>query len=303
MENRICLLWGKHGRMEQGQKMREHYHSCFQLYYILAGAPTYRVADLVFTAQSGSYFVIPASVPHSMDALDSRGADSYEFKLLIHDPFIAEHFLAPSLPMTDSGVIGKLLKYVIENWTSPAAQNVADIENILLTTLLSFFVDQLDYQERDSRFVFTSDYDKLTKDALIYIESHYHRAFSLDQLAAALNYNKNYLSSVFRKNTGYAVIDYVNLLRIRNAIIHIYFYDQDVSSTCECVGFNDISYFSRTFKRFTGVCPRRFKTALHSLLAAEPEKRSLLEKILNYQICSIDEAFEALRRLSAFCSE
>lgn len=302
MSNCIELLWGNMEKMKIGQQMKEHRHTCFQLYYIVSGNPEYIVSGSLLHTQAGAYFVVPEMAPHSMLTLTDSDLTCYEFKFLINDPALAQRFQALRPPMTDTGVVRKLLRYVSKNWNSTADEIKADIECILTTILMSFFVDELRYTERDSRFVTTHTYNKTTKDILIYAEKHYPHEFSLDHLAAALNYNKNYLSSVFKKNTGYTIIDYVNMLRIRHSVIIFVYYGQDVYSTCECVGFHDISYFSRMFKSLTGVSPRAFKKALAASDPKNGDKHHLLDPITDFQLCPMDMTFQALRNIEAFCN-
>lgn len=302
MGNRIELLWGTVAKLKIGQQMKEHRHSCFQLYYILSGRPVYVVSGTQVAAHAGTYFIVPEQAAHSMLPLEGEDLVCYEFKLLINDPALAQQFQTLRTPITDSGVVKKLLRYVVKSWNSKTEQNTTDIDCILTTILMSFFVDQLNYVKRDSRFVSTQDYNQITRDVLLYIEQYYPEPFSSERMAQALNYNKNYLSSMFKKNTGYTIVDYLNMIRIRNAAIIFAYYEQDVSSTCECVGFRDISHFSRTFKAFTGVSPRSFKKALTDPSPERESKRPLLDCVLNFQIRTMDECFSSLQSIAQFCS-
>ena len=301
MSRRITLLWCNGARMQQGQSMLPHSHTCIQLYYVLSGSPVFHIADLSFTAAAGSYFYVPRSAVHSMEALSAEGSTLYEFKIIVDDPLLEEKLSVPALPLADSGVFRTLLRYVMRNYTVPDEANAANIEGILTAVLLSFLAPQLDYKTHSSRFVTADGYDAITRDVLVYIERHFPHAFSMADLSRKLSYSRNYLSTVFRRNTGYTIIEYLNLLRIRAAVIHFYYYGQDVFSTCESVGFTDLSYFSRTFRKYTGVSPRLFKRALASARAADPAAAALLDPITGYQICSMEEAFSFLARLRDYC--
>ena len=300
MSERVRLLWCNHSRLRPGQFMRPHSHASFQLYYIYSGSPVFHVADRVFTVPGGSYFVVPRFVQHSMDALHKNNEGS-EFKLLIDDPALAARFALPAGPIRDDGTVKRLLDYVLNNWTSPDESNTANIEAILTAVLLTFFAGELDYKASSSRFITTDGYDELTRNILVAVERDYSYPFSMEKLSGELSYSKNYLSTVFRRNTGAAVIDYLNLLRVRGAVIHFYYYGQDVYSTCECVGFSNLSYFSRTFRKYTGISPRRFKKALASPAAAEPLPAAILEPLISYRILPLAELSAALRRLKEFC--
>ncbi len=301
MSQRVTLLWCNRGRMHQGQSMRPHSHSCVQLYYVLDGSPVFHVSDLVFTAPAGSYFYVPRSAVHSLEELGPEGDYVYEFKLVVDDPALAAGLSEPALPLTDSGAIRTLLRYVIHNSTAPDEANVSNIEGILTAVLLTFLAPRLDYKSHNSRFVTTEGYDAITRDILVYLERHFPHPFSMEQMAAELSYSPNYLSTVFRRNTGHTVVEYLNLLRIRSAVIHFFYYGQDVSSTCESVGFTDLSYFSRAFRKYTGVSPRRFKQALASPGASDPAAAALLDPFTSYSVCPMEEAFSSLSGLREFC--
>ena len=300
MSGRVSLLWCNHSRLRPGQFMRPHSHACFQLYYIVSGRPVFRVADEVFDVPDGSYFVVPRLTQHSMDELKNDNEGS-EFKLMINDPVLAERFCAPVPPLRDDGTVRRLLDYVLNNWTSPDEENASNIEAVLTTVLLTFFTDKLNYTASGSRFITAAGYDELTRRILAAIERGYSYPFSMEDLSRELNYSRNYLSTVFKRNTGFAVIDYLNLLRVRGAVIHFYYYGQDVYSTCECVGFTNLSYFSRTFRKYTGTSPRLFKKALAHPSAAGSVPADLLEPIISYRILPLEELAAALGRLKEFC--
>ena len=140
------------------------------------------------------------------------------------------------------------------------------------------------------------DTGAVTKLVLTYIEKHFPYRFSLQTMGQRLNYNKNYLCSVFHKDTGVSIVSYLNFIRIRRAIIFFAFYGQDVYTTCESVGFSNLSHFSRTFRAMVGVPPREFRKAFSQLSQEDAAKYFAGEGILNYRIRSMEEAFSSLSR-------
>lgn len=294
MDSRVELIWVNHGKMEPGQRMQEHVHACYQMYYILEGEATFLVGGRVLQVQEGSCFLVPAMMLHEMYPVQENLVHDYELKLFIKDPFLLTHLQDGPSVISDNGAIARLLTYVVENWNSRDKQNVKDIEYILSTLLLNFFVDKLHYEQKDSAHIFTENYSAVTKSVLVYIEKHYPYHFSLQTMGERLNYNKNYLCSVFRKDTGVSIVEYLNFIRIRRAVIFFAFYGQDVQTACESVGFSNLSHFSRTFKALVGVPPRDFRRAF-SLLGKEDAARYFAdERVLNYQICSMQEAMASL---------
>lgn len=297
MDSRVELIWANQSKLEAGQRMQTHLHACYQLYYILEGTSTFVIGGKTLPVQTGSCFLVPAMMPHEMLPIRENLLHSYELKLFIKDPFLLSQLQDAPLVFTDSGTISKLLTYVVENWNCRDEQNTMDIEYILCTVLLNFFVDKLHYTHNDSAHIHTDNYSAVTKSVLVYIEKYFPYHFSLQTLGMRLNYNKNYLCSVFRRDTGVSIVEYLNFIRIRRAIIFFAFYRQDVYTTCESVGFANLSHFSRTFKSLVGIPPRDFRKAF-SLLEQENAVRYFAdERILNYQICTMQEAMASLHRI------
>lgn len=297
MEKRIKLIWAQQGQMDEGQLMQEHCHGCCQLYYILKGTATFVIDGDVYKVKKGDFFVIPEMTTHKMFALKQEVLHYYEMKVNINDTFLKEHLKKVPKPVHDDGLIEKMLCYVVENWTSHDEQNEKDTEYIMTTLLLNFFIADLHYEHKDSTHILTDGYSDATRAILVYIEKYFSYKFSLETLGKRLNYNKNYLCGIFKKDSGASIVDYLNFIRIRRAIIFFAFYSQDVYTTCESVGFSNLSHFSRTFKALVGVAPRDFKRAFASVSEQETAKYFTNEMILNYQLCTMDEALKSLESI------
>lgn len=87
----------------------------------------------------------------------------------------------------------------------------------------------------------------------------------LKALAGKLNVTPSYLSSLFRKETGMTLTDYVNQQRIAHAqhlLLNTTFPIKSIAQQC---GIADLNYFVRMFKRAAGVTPKVYRdTAAHS---------------------------------------
>ena len=63
---------------------------------------------------------------------------------------------------------------------------------------------------------------------------------------------------IFKEFTGRTPIDYVNQLRIDQACIDLTLHHKNVTEAALDVGFTDVSYFTKLFKRTKGVTPREY---------------------------------------------
>lgn len=116
------------------------------------------------------------------------------------------------------------------------------------------YLDQIDRHTQASLCL-----SKEIAGAVNYIKKNYHHDISLTQLAEIVQISPSYLSSQFKKELGLSFVDYMNKVRIDEAkeiLANTYFKSYEVA---EQVGFSDESYFSRMFKRYTGMRPNEFR--------------------------------------------
>src|ERR1700744_453579 len=78
-------------------------------------------------------------------------------------------------------------------------------------------------------------------------------------LAAQLNLSPRYLSDMLKQETGKTAIELIHIYLINEAKNRLRNDDQRVSEIAYALGFGDLSYFSRLFKRETGMTPNQFK--------------------------------------------
>lgn len=85
------------------------------------------------------------------------------------------------------------------------------------------------------------------------------RSHSLDELAAAAGLSVPHFCQLFRGQTGFTPIDFVNRQRIRAACRLLDTTRETVRSIASEVGFDDPYYFSRCFHRIMGLSPRAYR--------------------------------------------
>lgn len=90
------------------------------------------------------------------------------------------------------------------------------------------------------------------KEAKGYVLENYNQDINLSNVAKVVNMSENYFSSVFKKETGEAFIDFLNRIRIQKAKELVLNHNYKVYEICDMVGYNSVSYFSKMFKKLTG---------------------------------------------------
>lgn len=93
---------------------------------------------------------------------------------------------------------------------------------------------------------------KEIRQAIAYIQAHYAEDISTAALARSLGFSANYLSNLFRGETGCRIKEYVNRVRVEHSKRLLKDTNLKVYEVAERVGFQDSSYFCKVFKEITG---------------------------------------------------
>ncbi len=84
-------------------------------------------------------------------------------------------------------------------------------------------------------------------------------SLTLQKTANDLGLNKSYLSSLFKKETGSTFTNFVNKKRIDHAIFLLNTSDHPVHTIASICGINDMTYFTRIFKKEKGMTPTQYR--------------------------------------------
>lgn len=104
------------------------------------------------------------------------------------------------------------------------------------------------------------DKSKYVLQALRYISAHYaDEDISITAIAQHLQVSEGHLSHVFKKETGYTVINYLTQYRIHRAMELLRDCRRKVYEVAGEVGYRDVTYFGSTFKKLVGVSPSEYQ--------------------------------------------
>lgn len=101
--------------------------------------------------------------------------------------------------------------------------------------------------------------DERFKSILSYIEENYKSDLSLVTLSRLYGVEKSYFCRLFKKMTGTTVSAYVNDFRMILAERELLDTDKTISDIAADVGYGDVAYFSRTFKKKFGISPKVYR--------------------------------------------
>ncbi|MBD8500907.1 AraC family transcriptional regulator [Paenibacillus arenosi] len=105
----------------------------------------------------------------------------------------------------------------------------------------------------------------IVEGAKAYIHQHFARAITLEEIAEALNYSVPHLSKQFKQRVGRSPIEYLIGVRIDKAQEWLSKTDAALQEVAAAVGYTDISYFTKSFKKHTGLTPGQFKSYVKNM--------------------------------------
>ena len=95
-----------------------------------------------------------------------------------------------------------------------------------------------------------------------YIETNYQKKITVDMMAKALNLDRSYFSTIFKKQTGKSPQRYLIDYRLEKAAQDMLVYGCTPTDAALGCGYADIFNFSRMFKRKFGMSPQHYKAAV-----------------------------------------
>jgi len=101
--------------------------------------------------------------------------------------------------------------------------------------------------------------ESVIRKVKVYIEDHMKEEISRKGLAGSVYLSEDYVSRIFRDETGMSLSNYVTGRRMEKAQEYLRNTDWGISRIAMEVGYTNFSYFSKTFKEYTGCTPNEYR--------------------------------------------
>lgn len=108
----------------------------------------------------------------------------------------------------------------------------------------------------------TSNARDFCNDIIVYLEHHFREKTTLADLSQQFHVSPSYLSRVFKRRMGMGLIDYINHLRIEEACRQLRSTDSPITQIACDVGYDEIAYFSRRFRKQIMKSPREYRRSI-----------------------------------------
>lgn len=248
----------KHGGWEE----EPHSHEFLELIFITDGRGTATIGGTEWEVGRGDILIYNAGVTHCEK---SSRDDPMEARFIAYDkleitdlppnwllpPSYGYRYSTGDMYDTFDRFFDNLLREFEqqERFYMEIAQNTA-------RTLLMYLFRLINKTENADGLL---DSGRIMDTVLTYIDTHYAEDISLESLSQQCYANKYYLSHLFTRVRGESIGKYIQRRRLSEAKRLLTETPLSVREIAEAVGFPDISYFCRVFKKEAGVTPLAYR--------------------------------------------
>lgn len=95
---------------------------------------------------------------------------------------------------------------------------------------------------------------------MLYLQEHYDEAVTIPEIAEHFYISKGHLCRFFKEMTNMPPIDYLNYFRINKSALLLRNTDLSVIAVAGQTGFNNTSYYNRTFRRYMHMTPWEYRS-------------------------------------------
>lgn len=249
-----------------------HWHSEFEISFVISGCADYIIGDDKFTSSEGDIIISTPNVLHSVyphggqeqiyetflfsqEMLGASAGDRLSMDFLL--PIVSgELYVNPRI--TKDHIYYSELRMAIENIVSAAIGDNAKLDLLIKSELLRIFwlLDEAgNITGKNSK---KSVMSEAIRPAIEYMNLHFADDISIKTLAKEAGLSESYFMQKFREAAGISAIEYLNQIRIKAVCGQLISTKKSAAEIAFDCGFRNISNFNRTFKRVTGVTPREY---------------------------------------------
>lgn len=264
----------RHSRYE----MPYHWHEEFEILHVLKGTFTLSVDEEQHVLQAGDSAFVASGLLHGGMPNDCiYECIVFDMRLLLksndHCKQYVSNILHGHIAVTPHFPEGsKVTRYTLDPMFDALREQS---EGYALTTLgcLFQFVGKIyqhsAYQQSSTPYGREAKKTLRLKKIFELIESEYNEPLTLTHLSSAAGMTPKYFCRFFKQATHRSPMDYVSFYRVEMACYEIAATEKNVTEIAMDMGYPDVNYFIRMFKKYKGLTPGQYMTAIRlSLLKA-----------------------------------
>ena len=250
-------------------EMSSHWHSEVEIIRILKGTLDIRLNNKTHIANTGDSIFINSETVHGAQPHDcvyecldfnlgffpaSDNSSRYFIESLQNHEYVIKEFISDENE-SFSNAVNSVFEAMKNKSSGYKFKVIAGLYN-----LFGIVIDEHLYYPVSGAPSISADKNvaKL-KNVLSFIRNNYDTPITLHDMAKAAGMSPKYFCYFFKDLTTKTPVEYLNVYRIEKASHKLINSDASVTETAFSCGFNDLSYFIKTFKAIKGITPAKFR--------------------------------------------
>lgn len=253
-----------------------HWHDqVMEIIYIMKGKMQLFIGGCSYIGEEGDIFFIEEGQIHGAYLLEKEGVPEYyavlinksilltaESMHIVHEPLLnGKLSFPPFLQFGDENY--SYFTEVILNIATELNTKKSGYELVIKSYLYQLVVTLTRAYgcvatESPTKRVNRRKMEEL-RDVMMFVEEHYGEQFNLNDISRIARMSPYHFCRTFKKITGQTFIEYVNLCRIRKGEEMIMNSSLSITQIAHRVGFNNINYFNRVFKKYRLCSPSQLR--------------------------------------------
>lgn len=253
------------GKLDKKFGWREaaHNHDFCEIMYVADGCGTVTVGGRRFDVRQGDIVIYNADLVHEEESSSDHPMALYFMALggLRLTELPGNHLLPPGLDFIyPSGRYTDLFTACFERMIPEFEKKepfFAEITQNLAMTMVMYMFRIINEQNKEASQLLQSNAS--VRLATAYIQEHLHETMTLEEIAKHCHMSKFYLSHQFTQVQGISLSKYILQSRVTKSMQLLRETSMPVKDIAESVGFHDVPYFCRTFKKETNLTPLQYR--------------------------------------------
>lgn len=238
-------LTGMGSQNKQCQINRPNGFPRHQLIFSRKGQGELSINGSLYTVKEGEYFYLePFAAHHYKRVSEEWSTDWLLFDSLSKDIINVLGLISQPRP------IPKAVDHIFYDMAGMIAREEKHLDRLLSGQLYQLLINtSLDDLEGDNQF----------SDVIDYIDEHYKRDITLDQLAGLMKITPHYFCKIFKLNYKLRPMEYMTEVRLKHAKALLLGSDLTIKRIANEVGFRESAYFGKVFKDKVGMTPSAYR--------------------------------------------